>query len=88
LLRVFNVTGDLLCFGQHLKIHSAEARTQKCGFCGWSTYCQSSLRKHLVTHTGEKRFVCEVCGKSYPHRSGLQMHMTRHSDEPRPHKCD
>jgi uncharacterized Zn-finger protein len=45
-----------------------------CEICRKSWTCQSHLLRHLATHTGEKKFVCELCGNQYFDASGLRKH--------------
>lgn len=40
---------------------------------------KSSLRKHMVKHTGEHKFRCEICDRGFQFKSVLQVHMKVHS---------
>jgi len=53
--------------------------------CDWPNCNYRSVRtcdvaNHKVTHTGEKRFVCEIadCGKAFTRGHHLKRHMTVH----------
>ncbi|KAH9487308.1 hypothetical protein JR316_0001380 [Psilocybe cubensis] len=37
----------------------------------------STLRKHLLVHTGEKAFVCDICGRRFGVASNLNRHVKR-----------
>lgn len=45
------------------------------------------LAAHNVTHTGEKRFQCEVCSKWTARAADLAIHMRSHTGE-KPYACD
>ncbi|CAG5124941.1 unnamed protein product, partial [Candidula unifasciata] len=39
---------------------------------------QSSLRKHKLTHSGDKPFECKICGKKFTQSGSRRQHLIRH----------
>lgn len=49
-----------------------------CPYCKYSTTYSTALKRHIVVHTKEKPFVCNICFKSYTQKKSLQMHEISH----------
>ncbi|XP_030370233.1 zinc finger and BTB domain-containing protein 18 [Scaptodrosophila lebanonensis] len=74
---------------RHLNIHVKNAkggRGYKCSVCGLQVSCGSSLKRHLLIHTGVKPHKCKECGQSFVQREVLKRHMDTHTGEKR-HQC-
>ena len=58
-----------------------------CDICKIPFSEKSVLKKHVMTHTGEKPFKCDICGKAFTYKSNLRKHVMTHTGE-KPFKCD
>lgn len=58
-----------------------------CALCNKKFVCVTTMKRHLVTHTGEKPFSCNVCGKQYTQKGNLRVHERTHRGE-RPFECN
>ncbi|XP_036448374.1 zinc finger protein 64 [Colossoma macropomum] len=55
--------------------------------CTFKTqYGQKDMERHMLTHTGERPFECELCHKRFSRRDKLNLHSRSHTGE-KPHKC-
>lgn len=50
-------------------------------------FSSGTLKKHMITHTGEKAHVCDECGNRFTTGFSLIKHKRIHSGE-RPYPCD
>ena len=62
-----------------------ETRPQ-CDVCLKTFATKQSLRRHKITHTGNKRFKCPNCASSFYRRENLTSHLKVHSNV-KSHTC-
>ena len=67
-------------------------RPYACTICPATFAVDSYLRSHMRSHSGEKRYQCEVCDKKYVSHNQFQFHKKTHlykkGEIPRDFKCD
>ncbi|XP_022818919.1 zinc finger and SCAN domain-containing protein 12-like isoform X9 [Spodoptera litura] len=63
-----------------LTMHTNKFHTEKtqCDVCKKSFSCVTTLKKHMISHTGERNYVCNLCQKAYRHQKSLKQHMRSH----------
>lgn len=50
-----------------------------CSYCPYSTFVSAHLKRHILTHTGERPFACTVCNYRCNQKENLKKHMIRHA---------
>ncbi|XP_039859788.1 endothelial zinc finger protein induced by tumor necrosis factor alpha-like [Simochromis diagramma] len=69
----------------HLKrhrevVHANGARLPQsfvCHICGKDKKCRSQLARHVIIHTGERPFACDLCSARFNRHGNLQQHKKR-----------
>lgn len=66
-----------------LTMHTNKYHTQKtqCEICKKSFSCVTVLKKHMMSHTGERNHICTLCQKAYRHERSLKQHMGVHGPD-------
>ena len=59
-----------------------------CIECSYSSGHKSHYTRHLLTHTGQKPFVCKMCDKGFSEKGKLVVHIRALHTGERPYKCD
>lgn len=59
-------------------IDKSENDPNECEVCHRVLSCQSSLKMHYRTHTGERPFKCKICGRAFSTKGNLKTHYTVH----------
>ncbi|XP_039618820.1 sal-like protein 1a isoform X1 [Polypterus senegalus] len=54
----------------------------ECILCHRVLSCQSALKMHYRTHTGERPFKCKVCGRAFTTKGNLKTHYSVHRAMP------
>jgi len=68
-----------------------EERPHVCMICAKGFWTPSTLKRHILTHTGEKNYTCDIinCGKCFGQSYQLKRHMLTHDKHrERPHICN
>ncbi|XP_053312156.1 zinc finger protein 850-like [Spea bombifrons] len=79
-------TGKLPVTPGELPPVTGEPRSYKCGICQETFLSQKELKKHLGSHSGERRYACQECGRTFSCNYFLVRHQRTHSGE-RPFVC-
>ncbi|GBM22839.1 B lymphocyte-induced maturation protein 1 [Araneus ventricosus] len=70
----------------YFSIKQGRLTLRTCSYCDYSSPIATNMKRHIMSHTGERPFCCSICGQNFVRRDSLVAHMRVHSDE-RPHKC-
>nr|XP_040060058.1 sal-like protein 1a isoform X1 [Gasterosteus aculeatus aculeatus] len=58
------------------------ADPNECVICHRVLSCQSALKMHYRTHTGERPFKCKICGRAFTTKGNLKTHYSVHRAMP------
>ncbi|KAF6079324.1 spalt like transcription factor 1 [Phyllostomus discolor] len=63
-------------------IDKKAADPNECIICHRVLSCQSALKMHYRTHTGERPFKCKICGRAFTTKGNLKTHYSVHRAMP------
>ncbi|KAG8508388.1 Sal-like protein 1 [Galemys pyrenaicus] len=63
-------------------IDKKAADPNECVICHRVLSCQSALKMHYRTHTGERPFKCKICGRAFTTKGNLKTHYSVHRAMP------
>nr|CAI5820458.1 unnamed protein product [Callosobruchus analis] len=69
-----------------MKKRSAIAVKEKSQVCAKVFGNASALAKHKLTHSDERKYVCNMCGKAFKRQDHLNGHMLTHRNK-KPYEC-
>ncbi|XP_073327811.1 sal-like protein 1 [Pagrus major] len=61
-----------------LQLPPAASDPNQCVICHRTLSCQSALRMHLQTRTGERLYRCKLCGRAFTTKGNLKTYQTVH----------
>lgn len=70
----------------HLPNLDDEEKPHLCDKCPKAFNKKSTLRRHILIHTGEKPHRCRLCEKAFSDKGNLSQHLKVHSGD-KPYKC-
>ena len=83
-LSCFNWCAVCLAGGHHRHSGYSGGHTYvPCPVCGRSV---RNIKRHMLVHTGERPYSCQVCGRNFTQQANLDKHMTVHTGE-RKYSC-
>ena len=62
-------------------------KPHKCKLCDEAFTLAGTLKRHMMSHSGENPHKCELCNKAFWQKGDLELHMLVHSGE-KPQRCD
>jgi len=66
---------------------ATEKTLYSCNECDKRFHSKWSLKRHMMSHSGEKPHTCDICAKSFASKWQLDLHYRTHTGE-KPYSCD
>ena len=63
----------------HIKKRHEKVKDKKCPHCGEEFQAGIAFQAHVLRHTDNRQFACEICGKSFLVQSHLKSHARTHT---------
>ena len=65
---------------KNLEQTTNKSDSNECVICKRVLSCQSALKMHYRTHTGERPFRCRICLRAFSTKGNLKTHMNIHDN--------
>lgn len=65
------------CLRNHLRVQHSDEKPHCCDECGKKFKLRSTLRSHMVQHTGVKKFSCQFCSRTFASSGNFYAHRKR-----------
>ncbi|XP_046975303.1 PR domain zinc finger protein 5-like isoform X7 [Vanessa cardui] len=59
---------------RHVRETHLQERTAICNVCGWRSFAQYDLQKHMMKHSNERNFKCPACDKAFKTKKTMRQH--------------
>ena len=70
-----------------IRHETKDVKIYQCSFCQLMLKSKYTLNRHILIHTGEKKFICSYCLKAFTQKNELNKHLRIHIGECT-YKCD
>lgn len=74
---IFNFIGATSYLHKKNLVGSLNKRliSHQCQYCNYKTNYSTNLKKHILTHTGERPFACALCNYRSSQKTNLKTHL-------------
>ena len=67
--------GTFICLAPKTSTHSS--KIYQCKICSYECMRRYTMRTHTWTHTGVKRYICELCDNAFTRNTYLKIHLSK-----------